>query len=174
MNYKKIIWHFRAVFLKPFFGRIGKKSYIGKPLYLSGSKRLFMGDMCRIFPDSRIEIGKEAKILIGNDCSIGQGLHIVSYNGELSIGNSVTISSNVFISNVDHVFQKNSSCLKNGLVHKATSIGDYCFIGAGVKILPGTIIGKNCIIGAGAVLKGVYPDNCVIAGVPGRIIRYLD
>ena len=170
INYRKIIWHLRAVFKKPFFGKIGKQSYFGKPIYASGLKRLFLGKRCRVFPNARIEIGPEAKIVIGDNCSIGQGLHIASYFGPLTVGSSVTISSNVFISNVEHSFVRNQSCLETALVYKETKIGNYCFIGVGAKILPGTILGDNCIVGAGAVIKGVFPDNSIIVGVPGRII----
>lgn len=170
MNYRKIIWCLRAFLSKPFFGKIGSQSYFGKPIYASGLKRLFIGKKCRIFPNSRIEIGPKAKIVMGDNSSLGQSAHIVSYLGSLIIGSSVTISSNVFISNVEHTFVKNKSCLETELKYKETRIGDYCFIGVGAKILPGTILGNNCVVGAGAVVKGVFPDNCIIAGVPGKKI----
>lgn len=37
--------------------------------------------------------------------------------------------------------------------------------------MPGVEIGKNCIVGAGAVVTKKFPDNCVIAGVPAKIIE---
>ena len=54
-------------------------------------------------------------------------------------------------------------------------IGDDCFIGANVTILPGTIVGDNCIIGAGSVLPGkTYPSRSVIAGNPAKVIMSID
>lgn len=42
-------------------------------------------------------------------------------------------------------------------------------------ILPGVNLGRNCVVAAGAVVRpGTYPDHCVIAGVPGRIVRRYD
>ncbi|MCP5214434.1 MAG: acyltransferase [Pseudomonadales bacterium] len=49
-------------------------------------------------------------------------------------------------------------------------IGDDVFIGAGVVILPGTIIGDKAVIGAGAVVTKSVASGIVLAGVPGRKI----
>jgi acetyltransferase-like isoleucine patch superfamily enzyme len=38
-------------------------------------------------------------------------------------------------------------------------------------VLPGTVLGRNVVVGAGAVVRGTFPDHCVIAGVPARIVR---
>ena len=51
-------------------------------------------------------------------------------------------------------------------------IGDNVYIGPGAKIFGGIIIGNNVTIGANAVVNKSFPDNCVIAGVPAKIIRY--
>lgn len=38
-------------------------------------------------------------------------------------------------------------------------------------ILGGTNIGKNSVIAANSVVRGHYPDNCVIAGSPAKIVK---
>ena len=58
-----------------------------------------------------------------------------------------------------------------GVSRKGIVIGDNCWIGAKVTILDGVRIGNSCVIAAGAVVKGEFPDHCVIAGVPARVIR---
>ena len=50
-------------------------------------------------------------------------------------------------------------------------IGDNVEISAGARILGPVRIGNNVIIGANAVVVKDVPDNCVVAGVPARIIR---
>ena len=35
-------------------------------------------------------------------------------------------------------------------------------------------IGKNCIVAAGAVVNRDVPDNCIVAGVPAKVLRKLD
>jgi acetyltransferase-like isoleucine patch superfamily enzyme len=49
-------------------------------------------------------------------------------------------------------------------------IGDNCYIGAGVIILPNVTIGENCLISAGAVVTKDMPPNSVVAGVPAKVI----
>lgn len=53
-------------------------------------------------------------------------------------------------------------------------IGRNCFIGVNTILLPGSVIGNDSIIGAGAVVKGSFPGNSVIAGIPARRISSLD
>jgi serine O-acetyltransferase len=50
-------------------------------------------------------------------------------------------------------------------------IGDNVEICAGARILGLVRIGNNVIIGANAVVVKDVPDNCVVAGVPARIIK---
>ena len=35
-------------------------------------------------------------------------------------------------------------------------------------------IGTNCIVAAGAVVNRDVPDNCIVAGVPAKVLRKLD
>ena len=41
----------------------------------------------------------------------------------------------------------------------------------GACIQAGTVLGKQCVVGANAVVRGTYPDYCVIVGVPARVIK---
>lgn len=50
-------------------------------------------------------------------------------------------------------------------------VGDLSWVGAGAILIPGIRVGKNCIIGAGSVINRDIPDNCVVVGNPGRIIK---
>lgn len=53
-------------------------------------------------------------------------------------------------------------------------IGSNVYIGYNSTILYGTEIGDNCIVGACSLVKGKFPANSVIAGVPARVIKSLD
>ena len=55
-----------------------------------------------------------------------------------------------------------------------TKIGENCFIGYGAVIQAGTILGKQCIVGANAVVRGHFPDYCVMVGVPAKIVKRYD
>jgi acetyltransferase-like isoleucine patch superfamily enzyme len=148
---------------------------MGKPLFLLGTKRIYIEKRCRFFPLARLETHEGGQIHFGANCSVGQGLHIVSGQGDLAIGHDTTISANVFISNINHGYSDLAvSVLEQPLVYKETKIGSYCLLGYGAAILPGTILGDHVIVGANAVTHGTYPSNCVIAGVPAKIVKRYD
>ena len=171
----KIFWFLRALIYKPFLGSIGKLSYLGKPLFISSLRRIFIGSKVRIFPFARIEvIGKNSSITFKDNISIGQYFHIVS-KGDLTIGKGSTISANVLITNIDHEYQEiNKHILDQPLIIKETQIGENCFIGYGAVIQVGTTLGKRCIVGANAVIRGHYKDYSVIVSVPARVVKRYD
>ncbi|WP_228085063.1 acyltransferase [Mucilaginibacter sp. JRF] len=152
--------------------KIGLLSYVGKPLFIIGGRRIIIGNKVRIFPGARFETHNNGHILIEDDVSIGQNFHLISSNQELVIGKHTTISGNVFITNMDHQYDKiGIHVLKQDYLVKTTNIGENCFIGYGAVIQAGTTLGKQCIVGANSVVRGSYPDYCVIVGSPGRIVK---
>lgn len=176
MNLDKALWYAKTQLIKFQYGHVGKHSYIGKVLFVQRKKNFFVGNNVRIYPGMRAELTKEsAEIHIGDNVSIGQNFHVVSYSGKLFIGKDTTISGNVFITNVNHNYRQiGIHVLNQDMLEEPTVIGENCFIGYGAVIMPGTTLGRQCIVGANAVVSGVYPDYSVIVGVPGRIIKKYD
>ncbi len=171
----KIFWIFRGLFYKIFFGRFLLPSYIGKPIYIGGFRNIYIGKNVRIFPNARMEaIGENGRISIGNNVAIAQNVHITSARN-LNIGNNSTILQNVMITNIDHEYTKiGQHILEQPHVISPTDIGENCFIGFGAVIQAGTVLGKQCIVGANSVVRGNFPDFCVIVGVPAKIIKRYD
>jgi carbonic anhydrase/acetyltransferase-like protein (isoleucine patch superfamily) len=58
------------------------------------------------------------------------------------------------------------------MLHGCT-IGDGSLIGIGSVVLNGARIGRNCLIGAKALITEgkTIPDNSVVMGQPGRVVR---
>lgn len=79
-----------------------------------------------------------------------------------SIGKNFTICQLTTIGNVRHG--------RNDLI---PSIGNNVSLGANVIIIGDVKIGNNVIIGAGSVVVKDVPDNCVVAGNPAKIVKYL-
>jgi len=95
--------------------------------------------------------------------------------GGLEIGKDVVISTNVII--LTHDFSYNVGLLAvnkapdtDQCIFQKVILDDYCFIGAGTIILPGSIVGKYSVIGAGSIVKGNIPPYSVVAGNPAKII----
>ncbi len=117
----------------------------------------------------------------GGNIEIGDGFGIsgttIYSTSSIKIGKNATIGANCKI--IDSDFHPiNSEYRRLGLNQQYTKrapiyIGDNCFIGMNSIILKGTTIGNNVVIGAGSVVSGTFPDNCIIAGNPAKIIRQI-
>ena len=57
-----------------------------------------------------------------------------------------------------------------GYMRGPVHIGPFCFLGAGVIVLPGVTLGKGCLVKPGAVVRESAPDFSVIEGNPGKIV----
>ena len=53
-------------------------------------------------------------------------------------------------------------------------IGDGCWLGSRVTVLPGVTVGRGCVVAAGAVLREDCEPNGLYAGVPARRVKSLD
>lgn len=167
----KIWWGLKSLFYSFFFKKFSFPSYLGTPIFLYGTSRVEINRRVRIYPGVRIETHNNGVIVFEENVSIGQNFHITSA-GYLVIGKHTTISGNTFITNIDHEYQEiGKHILDQPMIVKETSIGENCFIGYGVAIQAGTILGKHCVVGANSVVRGKFPDYCVIVGAPARIVK---
>ena len=116
---------------------------------------------------------KSAKITVGARTSLGERNTICAL-GEFSIGTDCLFSHDVFMADSEHIIGRNIKPRESGLQFRGNiSIGDRCFIGRNVTILPGVTLGHNCVVGAGAVVTKSFPDNSIIGGIPAKLIKTL-
>lgn len=113
---------------------------------------------------------------------------IGSYDVEIGLGNvilpGVKISNSVKIGMGCMIYYHSivtHDCVLGNFVEMSPGvtvlgrceIGSYTQLGANSTVLPDVKIGKNVIIGAGTVVTKNIPDNCMVVGVPGKIIKEL-
>ena len=91
---------------------------------------------------------------MGNNVSVGTPF-LCDYGRNIYIGDNVSVNMNCTF--VD-----------------CNRIGDGCWIGGGVIILPGVTIGDGTVIGAGSVVTKDIPAHCVAVGNPCRVIREIN
>lgn len=166
------------LFYKSLTKSLGKNSVIYKPFKFS-FKNIEIGDNFYLGPNARIEAVKvyngvvfEPRILIGNHVTIEQNLHLTCAS-TVSIGDNSAIAANVSITDIIHQYE---DILippeKQDIKACPTYIGVNCKIYNNAVILPGTRLGRHNIVAANAVvLKKDYPDYCVLAGSPAKIVK---
>jgi len=104
-------------------------------------------------------------ISIGKDTIIGMGAFLDGRD-RLTIGNHTDIASEVMIYNSEHNIDSEDFEANQG----AVEIGDYCFIGPRVIILPNVKIGDGAVVAAGAVVTKDVAVNHIVGGVPAKTI----
>ncbi len=131
-----------------------------------------------------ITIGKDTHLLYGvlimtygGNIEIGERCSINPYSilyghGNLKIGNDVLIAAHTIIIPANHVFDNVEKPINiQGISAKGITIEDNVWIGAGCKILDGVTIGKGAIIAAGAVVNKNVPPYTIVGGVPAKELK---
>jgi acetyltransferase-like isoleucine patch superfamily enzyme len=128
---------------------------------------------CEVGDDTKIgafvEIQKNAKV--GNRCKISSHTFIcegVTIEDEVFVGHNVTFVNDTFPRATTNGFLQTEADWKveTTLVKRGASIG------SGATILANVVIGEQALIGAGAVVTKDVPAYAIIAGNPGRVVRY--
>lgn len=166
-----------AVFYTFRFKSLGAGSFLIRPLMIT-PEFITLGKNVSFRQDARIEAiesfsGQLFKphIIIEDGVTFQQRCHITAAS-DLFIGKNTIASFDVMITDIDHEYQNiNLPIGAQTLIIKKTYIGDNCFIGGGAKIQAGTRLGKHCVVGANAVVRGEFPDYCVIVGMPAKVIK---
>lgn len=111
-----------------------------------------------------------AGIKMGQDIHIGANVTFDTINHKLfEIGSHVTITMNTVL--LTHYLKPHEDGNLSWHVGNL-KIGNHVFIGANTVIARPVTIGNNVIIAAGSVVTHDIPDNCLVGGVPAKVIRY--
>jgi acetyltransferase-like isoleucine patch superfamily enzyme len=110
-------------------------------------------------------------VLIGNHTRIGIHNTII---GPVTIGNHVNLAQGITVTALNHNFIDTTLRIdEQGISTNPVVIGDDVWIGANAVILPGVTIGRHVVIAAGAVVTKDVPDNCVVGGIPAKVLKDL-
>ena len=162
------------------FGSFGSGSCLAFPTgAIFGERWIHIGIDTLVGPNVSITAGmvpgqkmvSDPVVRIGDRTVIGRGSHIIGHF-DIDIGDDVQTGPYVYITDQNHGYENPDEVVHVQWPHDVpVSIGSGSWIGTAVVILPGTVLGRNVVVGAGAVVRGTFPDHCVIAGVPARIVR---
>lgn len=147
--------------LEQLFGQIGTNVSVGAP---------FICDYGR-------------NIYLGSNVSVNMNCTFVDCN-KITIGNNVLIASNVQLYTATHPVELADRLTpdwnsESGEYFCRTyalpiTIGNGCWLGGGVIVLPGVKIGDGSVIGAGSVVTKDIPANSLAVGNPCQVIRTIN
>lgn len=103
----------------------------------------------------------EAKLIIGNYCSIAEGVtFVVSSDHPTNYLSTFPFKKRIIHNGDDAV-------TKGDII-----IGDDVWIGTNAIILSGVKIGQGAVIAAGSVVTKNVPSYSIVGGVPAKVIKY--
>lgn len=115
----------------------------------------------------------------------GPGLHVsqgvilnyecfIDATGDVFLGKNVAIGPGSKLLTVTHDIGPREK--RRGLeqIVKTVSVGDGCWLGANVTVLPGVRIGAGAVIAAGSVVVSDCEPDSVYAGVPAKLVRRIN
>ena len=116
-------------------------------------------------------------IILHTNASIWFGAVLRGDNDPITVGENSNIQDNSVLHTDPGqpiVIGANVTVGHLAMLHGCT-IGDGALIGIGAIILGGARIGAGCLIGAGALIteNKHIPDNAMVVGSPGKVIRTL-
>lgn len=150
-------------------------------MYTSGES---FNPLCRNIKGCMYTVYPHSIITIGNDT--GMSSACLWANTSITIGNYVKIGGDCIIMDTDahsldymvrRLREKNADGFGMDGLSAATApivIEDDVLIGTRCIILKGVTIGARSIIGSGSVVVKSIPADCIAAGNPCKIIRYIN
>ena len=140
--------------------------------------------------DARVELPDEdaywvapTAVLIGdvtlhNNASVWFGAILRGDNERITLGENTNVQDNCVL-HTDLGFPLNigpDCTIGHNVVLHGCTIDRNSLIGIGSTVLNGTRIGQNCVVGANTLITEdkEFPDNSLILGSPGRVVRTLE
>lgn len=140
----------RREMLQEILGACDEHVFINQPFYCDYGKNIRVGK--RFFANFHFTVLDEALVTIGDDVFVGPNVSIYT----------ACHSTNPTERNTRQEWAR------------PVTIGNNCWIGGSVTILPGVTIGHNTTIGAGSVVTCDIPDNVVAVGNPCKAVKRID
>ncbi len=141
----------RQKLLKKMFAEIGEGCYIEPPFHANwGGAHVHFGE--HVYCNFGVTMVDDTHIYVGDNTMLGPNVTIAT------AGHPILPELRI------KAYQYNIP------VH----IGNNCWLGAGVIVLPGVTIGDNTVAGAGSVVTKDLPSNVVAVENPYRILRNIN
>lgn len=143
-------------------------------IYALGEHRPEIHPDTWVAPDANL-LGK---VVLEEGASVWFGCTIRADHEEIRVGAGSNVQENcVMHIDAGYPLSIGTNCtIGHKVMLHGCTIGDNTLVGMGATVLNGAKIGRNCLIGAGALIteNKEIPDNSLVMGAPGRVVRQLD
>lgn len=141
----------RNAIMKEMMGDVGEDCYIEPPFHANwGGKHVHFGD--GVYANFGLTCVDDTHIYVGSHTLFGP---------------------NVILATAGHPMMP--ELRKHGIQYNMPiHIGENCWLGAGVIVVPGVTIGDNVVIGASSVVTKDIPSNSVAMGTLCRVVRQIN
>lgn len=151
----------KAAILKQLFGGIGSNVSVGLPFICDYGRNIYVGNNVSI--NMNCTFIDCSKITIGDHVLIASNVQLYTATHPVELSERLTPDWNP---ETDQYF-----CRTYAL---PIQIGNGCWLGGGVIVLPGVTIGSGSVIGAGSVVTKDIPENSLAVGNPCHVIREIN
>ena len=131
-----------------------------------------IGKACYIRPGITMQ-SKKHNFSIGDHSTMNMFCYIDAPS-PIQIGRYCNIGPSVYFINGTHQVHSNFKTLRPTIKTRPIIVEDFVWIAANVTILNSVRIGQGSVVAAGALVTKDVPPNCLVGGVPAKIIKYLD
>lgn len=140
----------RTAMLQNMVGHVGNNPYIETPVYFDYGCNFSCGDDF---------VASYSCVFL--DCAL------------ITIGDRVKMGPDVKLITATHDVEVETR--RDGVEYAAPiTIGDDCWLGSAVQVMPGVTIGQGCTIQAGSVVTRDIPPFSVSAGAPAKVTKTVD
>ena len=146
----------------------------GVTFHIRGNRnRILIGAECKIAGSTIWIEDNRCEVRIGRQTTVG-GMHLAATEDEsrVVIGDDCMLAYGIDIRTGDsHAIYEQTG----NRVNKAQDvvIGSHVWIAAHTIVLKGATIGAGSVVAAGAVVpRGIYPENCILAGNPAKSVKH--
>ncbi len=137
----------------------------------SSINNVIISDGVKIAKRCSIYGGSDNLLELGANTYVGVNCIINGFAEKVKIGLNVSIAQNVNIM-ADSGPNASPGMQKVFPIEKGpVNIGNNCWIGASVIIMPNVKLGRYCIVAANSFVKESFPSYSIIGGNPAKLIR---